>query len=172
MIAGYTELFRSSPEAAILAAYGSIHLILLLAKEVAVQVKVQLRAVGIKWKRNQAGESIMRRTVVNARGQVTVPAELRKQLEIKPGTRVTWFEEKGRLVMAPMATRRMREIRGFLRPKPGEPSAFEESFKERTRERRREDLKAARSDAEFKKKAARAERIMRRYSKTLRALAK
>jgi AbrB family looped-hinge helix DNA binding protein len=85
----------------------------------------------------------MRRTVVNTRGQVTIPAQLRKQLEIKPGTRVTWFEEKGRLVLAPMTARRIREIRGFLKAKPGEPSAFEELFKEREPERRREDLKLA-----------------------------
>lgn len=86
----------------------------------------------------------MRRTVVNVRGQVTIPAELRKQLEINPGTRVTWLEEKGRLILAPMTSRHINEIRGFLKPKPGEPSAFEELFKERARERRREDLKAAR----------------------------
>jgi AbrB family looped-hinge helix DNA binding protein len=59
----------------------------------------------------------MRRTVVNARGQVTIPAELRKQLEIEPGTRVTWFEEKGRLLLAPMTARRINEIKGFPKPK-------------------------------------------------------
>jgi AbrB family looped-hinge helix DNA binding protein len=114
----------------------------------------------------------MRRTVVNVRGQVTIPVELRKQLEITPGTRVTWFEEKGRLILAPMTSRRINEIRGFLKPKPGEPSAFEASFKERARERRREDLKAAQYDAEFRVKTAKAEKIMTRYRKTLRALAK
>jgi AbrB family looped-hinge helix DNA binding protein len=114
----------------------------------------------------------MYRTTVNARGQVTIPAELRKQLEIKPATRVTWFEEKGRLVLAPMTSRRIKEIMGFLKPKPGETSAFEESFKERARERRREDIKAAQYDAEFKKKTAKAEKIMKRYRKTLGALAK
>jgi AbrB family looped-hinge helix DNA binding protein len=81
-----------------------------------------------------------------SRGRVTIPAELRKQLEIKPGTRVAWFEEKGRLILAPMTTRRVKDIRGFLKPKPGESSAFEELFKERARERRREDLKAAQGD--------------------------
>jgi AbrB family looped-hinge helix DNA binding protein len=118
------------------------------------------------------GKTIMRRSVVNAKGQVTIPAELREQLEIKPGTRVTWFEEKGRLVLAPMTSRRLKGIRGFLKPKPGEPSAFEESFKDRARERRREDIKAAQYDQEFKKKADKAEKIMGRYPKTLRALAK
>ncbi len=114
----------------------------------------------------------MRRGVVNSRGQVTIPAELRKQLEIKPGARVTWFEEKGRLVLAPMTSRRLKEIRGFLEPKPGEPSAFEESFRERARERRRDDIKAAHYDAEFRKTTAKAEKIMTRYRKTLRALSK
>jgi len=114
----------------------------------------------------------MRRTAVNAKGQVTIPAELRKQFEIKPGTRVTWFEEKGRLVLAPMTARRLKEISGFLKPKPGETSAFEESFKERARERRREDIKAAQYDVEFKGKTTKAEKIIRRYRNTLRALAK
>ncbi len=85
----------------------------------------------------------MRSTVVNARGQVTIPAKLRKSLEIKLGTRVTWTEEQGRLVLTPMTARRIKEIMGFLKPKPGEPSAFEELFKERARERRRENLKAS-----------------------------
>jgi len=114
----------------------------------------------------------MRRTIVNARGQVTIPAELRVQLGIKPGTRVTWSEEKGRLVMAPMTVRRIKEIQGGLKSKPGEPSAFDESFKERARERRREDRKAAQYDRGFKRKTAKAETIMRRYRNTLRALAK
>src|SRR6266849_2437207 len=96
----------------------------------------------------------MRRTMVNARGQVTIPSELRKQLEIKPGTRVTWFEERGRLMLAPMTPRRMNEIRGFLKPKPGEPSMFEELFKERERERRREDSKFDSYDRKFEKKMA------------------
>jgi len=113
----------------------------------------------------------MRRTVVNARGQVTIPAELRKQLEIRSGTRVSWFEENGRLVIALITSRRLKEIRGFLKPKTGEPSAFEELFKERARERRREDRKASQYDAEFKRKTAKAKKIMTRYRNTLRALA-
>ena len=115
---------------------------------------------------------VMRHTVVNAKGQVTIPAELRKQLEIKPGTRITWFEEKGRLVLAPMTSRRIKESRGFLKPKPGEPSAFEDLFKEGARERRREDSKFANYDREFGKKMGKAGKIMKRYRNTLSALAK
>lgn len=109
---------------------------------------------------------------ITAKGQITIPAELRKRLGIRAGTRVNWIEEKGRLVLIPMTARGIKEIMGFLKPKPGEPSAFEELFKERARERQREDIKAAQYDAEFKGKGAKAEKIMRRYSNALRALAK
>ncbi len=78
------------------------------------------------------------RTVVSSRGQVVIPAELRQQLGLEKGTRATWSEENGRLVLTPMTEQRLKEIMGFLKPKPGEPSMFEESFAERERERKRE----------------------------------
>ncbi len=77
-------------------------------------------------------------TKINAKGQVTIPAELRQRLQFKTGTRVNWSVERGRLVLIPITQRRINEIKGFLKPKPGEPSAFEGSFAERERERRRE----------------------------------
>jgi AbrB family looped-hinge helix DNA binding protein len=110
----------------------------------------------------------MHRTVVNARGQVTIPVELRKQLEIRPGTCLNWIEEKDRLVLVPMTARGIKEIMGFLKPKPGEPSVFEELFKERASERQREDIKAAQWGAEFKRKRVKAVRIIKRDRKTLR----
>jgi hypothetical protein len=45
-------------------------------------------------------------------------------------------------------------------------------FKERARERHREDLRAAQYEAEFKGKRVKAEKIMQRYHNTLRSLAK
>jgi hypothetical protein len=57
---------------------------------------------------------------------------------LEKGTPATWSEEKGRLVLTPITARRLREIRGFLKPAPGEPSVFEALFEERERERRRE----------------------------------
>ena len=69
---------------------------------------------------------------------MVIPAELREQLGLKKGTPATWVEEKGRLVLTPTTDQRIREIMGFLKPKPGEPSMFEESFAERERERRRD----------------------------------
>ena len=78
------------------------------------------------------------RTVVSSKGQVVIPAELRQQLGLKKGTQANWTEEKGRLVLTPMTERQIAEIMGFLKPKPGEPTMFDELFAERERERKRE----------------------------------
>jgi len=78
------------------------------------------------------------RTVVSSKGQVVIPAELREQLGLGKGTPATWSEERGRLVLTPITERQLDEIMGFLKPAPGAPSMFEESFLERERERKRE----------------------------------
>ena len=78
------------------------------------------------------------RTVISSRGQVVIPAELRQQLGLEKGTRASWSEDRGRLVLTPMTEKRLDEIMGFLKPAPGEPSMFEEIFAERERERGRE----------------------------------
>jgi AbrB family looped-hinge helix DNA binding protein len=77
-------------------------------------------------------------TTISSKGQVVVPAELRKQLGLKKGTRATWTEEGGRLILMPITERILDEMQGFLKPRPGEPSVFEASLEERERERRRE----------------------------------
>ena len=78
------------------------------------------------------------RTVVSSKGQVVIPAELRERLSLEKGTPATWSEENGRLVLTPMTLHRLTQIRGFLKPKPGEPSMFDELFTERERERKQE----------------------------------
>ena len=79
------------------------------------------------------------RTVVSSKGQVVIPAELRGKLDLGRGTPAIWSEEKGRLVLTPITERRIKEIRGFLKPRPGEPSMFDELFQERERARKREN---------------------------------
>jgi AbrB family looped-hinge helix DNA binding protein len=79
------------------------------------------------------------RAIISSKGQVVIPVELREQFGLRQGTRATWTEEKGRLVLTPITEQRLDEIMGFLKPGPGEPSAFEMLFEERARERKRED---------------------------------
>lgn len=143
--------------AVVLAIYGAVDLILLLvAKVVNERVKPLLRVLRIDGNSKHAsprgktaeelqqlGESTMRRTKTNAKGQVTIPAELRERLGIEEGTRINWKEERGRLVLTPMTEQFIHECMGILKPAPGELSAFDELFAERERERKKEDLKYA-----------------------------
>ena len=78
------------------------------------------------------------RTTISSKGQVVIPVELREQFGLEKGTAATWSEEQGRLVLTPITEKRLNEIMGFLKPRPGEPSMFEELFAERDRERKRE----------------------------------
>jgi AbrB family looped-hinge helix DNA binding protein len=82
--------------------------------------------------------SMAHRTTVSSKGQVVVPAELREQLGLRKGTPATWTQENGRLVLTPISAKLLDEIRGSLKPAPGEASAFEGCFEERERERARD----------------------------------
>jgi AbrB family looped-hinge helix DNA binding protein len=75
---------------------------------------------------------------MSSKGQFVVPAELRERLGLEKGTRARLTEEEGRLVLTPLTKRRLREIRGFLKPGPGAPTMFDELIAERQRERLRE----------------------------------
>jgi AbrB family looped-hinge helix DNA binding protein len=79
-------------------------------------------------------------TKISSKGQVVIPAELRKRYGLKGGTRAVWREQKGQLVLTPIE-RLLDEIQGSLKPRPGEPTMFDELFKERERERERERKK-------------------------------
>jgi len=78
------------------------------------------------------------RTVISSKGQVVIPAGWREELGLEKGTPATWTKEKGRLILTPMTLQRLRELRGCLKPAPGEPTMFDELFAERERERKRE----------------------------------
>lgn len=79
-------------------------------------------------------------TKVSSKGQVVIPSELRERYGLSQGTRAVWSEQKGRLILTPIE-RLLDEIQGSLKPRPGEPTMFDEIFKERERERERERKK-------------------------------
>jgi len=102
--------------AVVFAIYELVDLILLLAARVVDErVKPMVHALGINknWKRMrhkenaiegmcQLEESTMRRTKINAKGQVTIPAELRERFGIRKGTRIDWKKDGNRLVLTPI----------------------------------------------------------------------
>jgi AbrB family looped-hinge helix DNA binding protein len=54
--------------------------------------------------------------VVTAKGQLVIPARLRRRFGIKQGTVVTFLEENGRLVIQPITQDFIRSVRGSLQP--------------------------------------------------------
>jgi AbrB family looped-hinge helix DNA binding protein len=108
--------------AVVFAIYELVDLILLLAaKVVDERVKPMFHALGVtkNWKGMrhrenaieamcQVEESTMRRTKINAKGQVTIPAELRERFGIKKGTRIDWKKDGSRLVLTPITRLRKK----------------------------------------------------------------
>jgi AbrB family looped-hinge helix DNA binding protein len=100
----------------ILAIYGFIDLILLLAANVVnerVQPMLYALASAKKCERvlqaenetegtGQKEKSNMRRTKINGKGQITIPADLRERFGIRKGTRIDWTRDGGRLVLTPI----------------------------------------------------------------------
>ena len=71
-------------------------------------------------------------SVVTTKGQLVIPARLRRRFGIKKGTMVTFTEDDGRIIVQPVTREFIRGLRGSLQ---GEPSALEILLDERQRER-------------------------------------
>jgi len=71
-------------------------------------------------------------SVVTTKGQLVIPARLRRRFGIKKGTRVTFVEDAGRIIVQPVTREFIRDLRGSLK---GEPSALAALLEERKRER-------------------------------------
>ena len=80
---------------------------------------------------------------VTSKGQVVVPARLRRKFGIKPGTRLNFSEEKGRIVVQPVTKAFIDSFCGIFKLKPGEKSAVQELLEDRDRERARKDRELA-----------------------------
>jgi len=71
-------------------------------------------------------------SVVTTKGQLVIPARLRRRFGIKKGTTVSFVEDNGRIIVQPVTREFIRGLRGSLK---GEPSALEVLREERKRER-------------------------------------
>lgn len=56
--------------------------------------------------------------IVTSKGQIVIPAEIRKKYGIKKGTQVAFFEDKGRLVLQPITDDFIDSLAGSLKGKP------------------------------------------------------
>lgn len=66
------------------------------------------------------------------KGQIVIPASIRKKYAIKPGNRIQMFEYGRLIYLVPQADDPVGEAKGCL---PSEPSLSEELLAERKRER-------------------------------------
>ncbi len=78
---------------------------------------------------------------VTSKGQVVVPSRIRRRYGIKPGTRVNFVEEDGRIIFQPVTREYIDSFCGVFKLKPGEKSAVQEHLEERRKERDRENRK-------------------------------
>ncbi len=68
---------------------------------------------------------LMATAVVTSKGQITIPAEVRKKLGLKPGDRVRFIEgENGEYILRPK-TGSIMDLKGFLKW-TGKPVTIEE----------------------------------------------
>jgi AbrB family looped-hinge helix DNA binding protein len=67
--------------------------------------------------------------VVTTKGQLVIPARLRRRLGIKKGTRITFTEDAGRIIVQPVTREFIRGLRGSLNGKPSALAALLEGRK-------------------------------------------
>ena len=68
---------------------------------------------------------------VSTKGQLVIPAEIRKALHIKPGTRFAVLRERNQIILRPVNRQFIDELRGMT---SGRPSATDMLLKERHEE--------------------------------------
>ena len=76
---------------------------------------------------------------VNSKGQLVVPSNLRRRFGIKPGTRINFVEEGGRIIFQPVTKEYINSFCGIFKQKPGEKSIVQELLEERRAEKEKED---------------------------------
>lgn len=72
---------------------------------------------------------------VTSKGQLVIPASIRRRLKIKKGTRVRFIEDRGRLILQPLTEDFIDRTCGIL---AGGPSLLEALLEDRRQERQRE----------------------------------
>jgi AbrB family looped-hinge helix DNA binding protein len=81
----------------------------------------------------------MHTAYVTSKGQLAIPAKLRRKFNIKKGTRINFTEEGDRIVMRPVTREYIGSFCGIFKQKPGEKSVVAEHLAERRAERDREN---------------------------------
>jgi len=79
------------------------------------------------------------RSTVSSKGQIVIPAALRRHLHINAGTRVVFREENDEIRLIPMTKGRIQKMQGVFKREAGESGMLDELLQERRAEIERED---------------------------------
>lgn len=77
---------------------------------------------------------------VTSKGQLVIPARLRKKYGITSGTAIRFIERENEILLQPVTSEYIRSVRGMLKSKT---SATKELLEERSREKEREEVSLA-----------------------------
>jgi len=80
----------------------------------------------------------METAYVTSKGQLVVPAKLRRRFGIKPGTKVYFIERGDEILFQPVTKEYIRSVCGMLK---SETSVTQELLKERAKDKEREEAK-------------------------------
>jgi AbrB family looped-hinge helix DNA binding protein len=75
---------------------------------------------------------------VTTKGQLVVPAKLRRKLGIKPGTKVCFVERGNEILFQPVTKEYIRSVCGMLK---SDTSVTDELLEERAKDKKREEAK-------------------------------
>ncbi len=80
----------------------------------------------------------MEESTITSKGQIVVPAKLRRRYGLKPGTKVYFIERDDEILFQPVTKEFIRSVHGMLK---SETSVTKELLKERARDKEREDAR-------------------------------
>ena len=82
----------------------------------------------------------MESAYVTSKGQLVVPARLRRKYGIKPGTRVCFIERDGEIVFRPITPAYIRSVCGMFKTDESQTEAL---LKDKAMDKKREEAKLA-----------------------------
>jgi len=80
----------------------------------------------------------METAYVTSKGQLVVPARIRRQYGIKPGTKICFIERHHEILFQPVTKEYIRSVHGMLK---SETSVTEELLIQRAKDKEREEAK-------------------------------
>ncbi|HVN81620.1 MAG TPA: AbrB/MazE/SpoVT family DNA-binding domain-containing protein [Terriglobia bacterium] len=80
----------------------------------------------------------MEKAYVTSKGQLVIPARLRRRYGIKPGTKVCFIERDNEILFQPVTKEYIRSVCGML---SSDTSVTQELLNERSKDKEREEAK-------------------------------